>query len=250
MIFIDSHAHLTLPELWNDIDLVLEKAFQADVKKIVNICSSVEEVKKALTYQNKQVTLLQVAAPSYETTSSFDFDFFSFCVKEKKICALGEVGLDYYYNKDKVAQKDLLKRYFELALEKGLPIVIHCRDAFDDLFSLADNYYSKSGKLLLHCFTGNQDDMEEAIKRGWKISFSGILTFTNAENLRAVAKATPLSSMMVETDSPFLAPVPFRGKRNEPAYVIHVAKALAAIKNLSLELLSEELQLTTEQFFS
>jgi TatD DNase family protein len=246
--FIDSHAHLTLDELWTDIDILLDRAAQANVKKVINICSSIKELKKILSYEHPLVTLKQAAAPSYVSEGEEEFKFFIKCVEEKRICALGEVGLDYYYNKDKESQKEFLKRYFELANEHNLSMVMHCREAFDDLFMLVDKYFNKDGKMVLHCFTGGMDEMKEAIHRGWYISFSGIITFKNADNLRMVAKETPIESMMIETDSPFLAPIPFRGKRNEPSFVVYVAEEIAKLKNVSLDILTKELFTSTENF--
>jgi len=155
--------------------------------------------------------------------------------KEKKLIAIGETGLDYFYGLSKKdLQKKYLINYFRLAIKHKLPLILHCRDAFLDLFEIADKEFVDQ-KALLHCFTGTQKEVRNVLDRGWYVSFSGIITFKNSNDLIEIVKICPLDRILIETDSPLLAPQSKRGKLNEPAYVVETAQMIASIKNVSLE---------------
>ena len=154
--------------------------------------------------------------------------------------AIGETGLDYYYeHSNKSVQQDYLKKYFSLALDTNLPVVIHCRNAFNDLFQIAEAHYDKKAQLILHCFTGSLDEAKEVVARGWYLSLSGIVTFKRSDELREVAKIVPDDQLLIETDTPYLAPVPYRGKQNEPAFVVETAKCIADQRGTSLNALAQ-----------
>ena len=165
-----------------------------------------------------------------------------------KIVAIGEAGLDYYYdNSPRDAQAEGLRKHIAVAQETGLPLVIHARDADDDVAAMLEQAMAqKRFAAVLHCFTGGADLARRALDLGLYISFSGILTFKKSEALRAIAASVPLDRLLVETDAPFLAPGKYRGKRNEPAYVVETAKELAKVKGISQDELA---RITTENFF-
>ena len=189
-------------------------------------------------------------SPRCAKEGDLHFPFFSKAAKEKKIQAIGETGLDYHYHpSSKESQKKLLVQYFQLALSSDLPVIIHCREAFEDLFALAKSEY-KSPRALLHCFTGTLLEAKEALDLGWMISFSGIVSFAKNPSLHEVAAYVPLERMLIETDAPYLAPTPHRGKRNEPSFLPEVAKALARLRNDSLEKIADATKANALSFFS
>ena len=167
-----------------------------------------------------------------------------------KVVALGEIGLDYYYDHSpRDVQKQVLIRQMELARELKLPIIVHCRDAWADLREIAATHWKPTGLGgILHCFTGSHEDAHAFLDWGFLISFAGNLTFKKAENLREVARVVPLDRLLTETDSPYLAPVPFRGKRNEPAYVRGVTQELARLCNLTEEEIARRVLENFEKF--
>ncbi len=152
---------------------------------------------------------------------------------------MGETGLDYHYeHSNRSIQQQFLVRYLHFALECNLPVIIHCREAFTDLFTLLDAEYQLKGKLapgVLHCFTGTMAEAEEVLKRGWMLSLSGIVTFKKSLELQQVAREIPLEQLLIETDTPYLAPQKYRGKPNEPAYLVETASFIASLKGLSVE---------------
>jgi TatD DNase family protein len=179
----------------------------------------------------------RASAPSYEEMKSLAAD--------PLIIAIGEIGLDFHYDHSpREAQREVFERQLALAAEVGLPISIHCRDAFDECFEVLRA--APAAKGVFHCFTGNRDQAEEALSLGFYLSFSGMLTFERAAALREVARAVPPERILIETDSPYLAPVPHRGRRNEPAWVTEVAKKLAELREWSLE---ETHRITSDNFF-
>jgi TatD DNase family protein len=163
------------------------------------------------------------------------------------VAGIGETGLDYYYDyAPRDIQQDIFTRHIEAAGETDLPLVIHTRDAEEDTMRLLRDVGQGKVRGVMHCFSGTQWLADQALDIGFDISFSGIITFKKSEDLRAVVRNTPAERILVETDSPYLAPVPKRGKRNEPAFVVHTAKMVAELKNMSMEDLSKT---TTENFF-
>jgi TatD DNase family protein len=172
--------------------------------------------------------------------------------RHPKVLAVGEIGLDYYYDHSpREVQKQVLIRQMELARELKLPIIIHCRDAWADLREVAAAHWKPSGLGgILHCFTGSDEDARVFMDWGFLISLSGNLTFKKAENLREVAAVIPLDRLLTETDSPYLAPVPYRGKRNEPAYVRGVTQELARLRNLTEEEIARQVLENFKKFLA
>lgn len=250
--FTDTHAHLTAPPLLAQVGELLARAQQAGVHHIVNICTDEASLCEgvALCAAFPWVHLAAATTPhDVEAEGESFFPAVDRAAQLGQLVAIGETGLDYFYeHADKAVQRLFLSRYFELAKQRALPLVFHCREAFDDLFAMADIEY-KDSPALLHCFTGTLDEAKRVLDRGWLISLSGIVTFKKAEMLKEVASYVPLDQLVIETDAPYLAPLPHRGKSNEPAFVIEVAKVLAALKGISLEQCAEATSSNAARFF-
>lgn len=246
---IDSHAHLTTADLAGDLEQILVRAYEAGVEAIVNICTTVDEMERGLALAAAHPWIYNVASTTphdVETRGEAEFAAFAKAARQKKLVAVGETGLDYYYeHAPRGLQQTFLKRYGALAQECGLPLVIHCREAFADLFSLLDQ-----DNVLLHCFTGTLEEAREVIRRGWMLSLSGIVTFKKSAELREVAREVPLEQLLIETDTPYLAPGKWRGKRNEPAYLVETAHVIAQERGMSLEALSAATAANTRRFFN
>lgn len=238
MTFFDSHAHLTSSNVYEELPEILERAKSLQVLEIVNICTDIDSLEKALALQNTPVRIYHTAATTphdVDKDGEVHFPFIAQAARTGKLVAIGETGLDYhYFHSSKETQQKFLIRYLELALECNLPVVIHCRNAFEDLFDITDKYYKINNKfapLVLHCFTGTLDEAKEVIARGWYLSLSGIMTFKKSVELHEVAKWAPLEQLFIETDSPYLAPEGKRGQPNEPAFLPLIAQTIARLRN-------------------
>lgn len=243
-MYFDSHAHLTSDSLFPQIEELLKRATEQKVHHILNICTDLSTLKRGLEVHQKYPQVLNAGATTphdVEKEGELYFEHFEKSAKNNKLVAVGETGLDYYYeHSPKKLQQDFFKRYIELAQETRLPLIIHCRDAFEDFFKIIDACGFEKGKGVLHCFTGTLEEAHELIKRDWYISFSGIVTFKKSEELRKVAKIVPKDRYLIETDSPYLAPQKHRGKQNEPSYVPLVAQTLAQVREETLNQMALE----------
>jgi len=230
-MLIDSHAHLTMPE-YSDLDAVLARASAADVKIIINVSFDIESSQKSVDLAARFENIYAAVGlhPSgADKISDQDFVKLKDLAKNKKVAAIGETGLDYYYAKEKKdIQKTLFLRHIALAKELSLPIIVHDRDAHDDIFI-------EDVPGVFHCFSGDVDFAKKVLDHGYFISFVGNITFKNAQVLRDVVKFVPLERIMLETDCPYMSPDPLRGTRNEPGNIPIIAKAVAAIKSISVE---------------
>jgi TatD DNase family protein len=251
-MIIDSHAHLTADGVYENITPILKRAQQAGVTHIFNICTDLITLERGIKLRKEFPWIYNVGATTPHDVENEGEPFFSRfegAAKNGDLVAIGETGLDYFYeNSNRSLQRTFLEQYLHLASEANLPVVIHCRDAFDDLFAVADSHFKKES-LVLHCFTGTQDEAKRVLDRGWTISFSGIVTFKKSESLQEVAKMTPLERMIVETDTPYLAPQSKRGKQNEPAFVIETAQCLSRLKEIPFEKFAQAVCENTLQFF-
>lgn len=251
--FIDTHAHLTSEQILPTIEGVLSRALEKGVHKIVNICTDEKSLNEGLLLAEKHPWIYNAAATTphdVETEGELFFPIVERLAKQGKFVAIGETGLDYFYeHSNRKLQQAFLVRYFSLAKKMQLPLIFHCRDAFEDLFAMADRDY-RDAPAVLHCFTGSIDDAKGVIERGWYLSISGIVTFKKSEGLREVAKYVPLDRLLIETDSPYLAPQSQRGKMNEPAFLPETAKIIADAKGISLTELSRATEENAMRFFS
>lgn len=242
MTFFDSHAHLTSETLYGSLEEILLRAQSAGVAHIVNICTDLLTLERGLRLSETHSWILQAGATTphdVEKEGDAMFEQFASCARGGKFHAVGETGLDYYYeHSNREIQKEFLRRYLHLALECRLPVIIHCREAFKDFFEILDAEYQVNERHapgVLHCFTGTMAEAEGVIKRGWMLSLSGIVTFKKSVELHQVAKEVPLDQLLIETDAPYLAPQKHRGKTNEPAYVVETAAFIASLKGISVE---------------
>ncbi len=251
-MYIDSHAHLSGETLFPVAGELIERALLAGVEKIVNIATDKESLEKGLLLSKKYLSVYNTAATTphdVEKEGELFFPIVEEAAKKGLLVGIGETGLDYYYEyAPKEMQKTFLIRYFNLAKQWNLPLVIHCREAFSDLFAFADEHY-KNCPAVLHCFTGTLEEAKEVIKRGWYISFSGIVTFKKSEALRATLKEMPLERIFIETDAPYLAPQSKRGKVNEPSYILETASVVAEVKGISLTDVAHQTFLNASAFF-
>ncbi len=234
--YIDSHAHITAASLEGEEEAILLRAKERGIKGILNICTDRKSLERGLQLSKQFPWLYHAGATTphdVEKTGEKDFSFFQEAAKNKRIVAIGETGLDYHYlHSPKDIQQKHLIQYLTLATKFNLPIIFHCRDAFSDLFSICDTHYR--GKAVLHCFTGTVKEAEEVLTRGWYLSLSGIVTFKKCGELKEVAKKVPLHQLLVETDTPYLAPGKYRGKINEPAFLPLIVEVIAEIKGIDV----------------
>lgn len=262
-MWIDTHAHLDFSDFSTDLPEVVERANQAGVERILTIGTDLEASKRAVTLAERFTGVYAVVGwhPGHVSDAPADVtDDLLRLVDHPKVVALGECGLDYYRmpsaNGGTLAddermvsvQKRVFLQHLELAAQTGLNLVIHTRDSFADTLNMFAPYSSKV-RAVFHCFIGTPDQMREVVALGSLVSFTGIATFKNAGNVRETLLATRDDHFMLETDAPFLAPTPHRGKRCEPAYVAELANFVAGIRNQSLEKLSAATDATAKKLF-
>lgn len=251
LILVDSHCHLDYPELSMNLDSLMSRAFKNNVKVMLAIATKIQNSKNILSIAEK-FNNIYCSIGSHPHHAALENSISSSEIiklsQHEKVVAIGETGLDFYYqNSPKEQQINNFRIHINASKETGLPLVIHSRNADEAILQILKEE-NKKGKFpcLLHCFTGSQHLAEEALSLGIFISFSGIITFKNAQKIREIAKEVPNDRILIETDSPYLSPEPFRGKINEPANVFYVAECLAKIKKITLEEISF---LTTNNFF-
>jgi len=250
-MLIDSHCHLDFPDFASELDAVVARARAAGIERMVTISTRVSRQPDllAITERFPEVYCSVGTHPHYahEEPDVTAADLVA-RARSPKVVAIGEAGLDYHYdNSPREAQERGFRTHIAAARETGLPLVIHSREADDDMAGILEEETGKGAfPAVLHCFTGGPDLARRAIALGLFISFTGILTFKNSDGLRAIAAALPADRILVETDAPYLAPGKFRGKRNEPAYVVETAKALGQARGVTLEDIAA---LTSANFF-
>ena len=246
MVIVDSHCHLAdvSKKLQQPIDQILQNAIDNDVKYILtistNLLNIVSNVQIANNYKN---VVCAIGVHPEHSNENVDIKEIEKYINDEKVVAIGEIGLDFFYKtvaKDK--QIALLEQMFAIA--PNLPRILHARECMDTIISIIDNFNGIHG--VFHCYTDSLENVKCALDRGFFISFSGIATFKKSQYIREIAKYVPLDRILIETDAPFLAPEPMRGKINEPAYTKFTAIALAAELNIVIEKFAE---ITTENFF-
>jgi len=242
MELIDSHAHIDFPQFAEDRDAMLERARAAGIRTLLAIGTGPgpEKLDAAIPYAEQHdwiYTSVGIHPHEAKEVTPRHLDELARLVRHPKVIAWGEIGLDYFYDH---SPRDIQARVFSeqmnLARAAKLPIIIHCRDAWSDCLAQIEREWKSSGLGgVLHCFTGTLEEAKRGLGMGFMISFAGNSTYPKAQNLRDVMKEVPLENILIETDSPYLAPQAYRGKRNEPAYVAEVAKTVASVRNLSPE---------------
>ncbi|MBI2265472.1 MAG: TatD family hydrolase [Armatimonadetes bacterium] len=244
MELIDSHLHLDDPSFEKDLAPVIERALAHCVVRLVTIGTSPESWEKtAALSETRDLVSIALGLHPHDASlwSSPIAETLRNLLTQKKAVALGEIGLDYHYRFSPIpTQKHAFRAQIRLARSLGLPLIIHCREADQDTLEILVQEKAQELGGVIHCFTGSEDFAEQCLQMGFFLGFTGIITFRTAEPLRAIVRKTPVSRILIETDSPYLAPVPRRGKRNEPSQVIEVARKIAEIKSASLEQVARE----------
>jgi len=250
-MLVDSHCHLDFPDFASELDDVVARARAADVRRIVTISTRVKMHGQVLAIAEKFPDVF-CSLGTHPHNAQEETDVTAAMLIERaqhpKIVAFGEAGLDYHYDKSpRDVQARSFREHIAAARATRLPLVIHSRDCDADMARILEEEMEQGAfPAVLHCFTGGRDLAMRALRLGLYISFTGILTFKNSAALRELAAALPLERMLVETDAPYLAPMPYRGKRNEPAYVVETATVLAEACGVSAEAIARQ---TTENFF-
>jgi len=254
-MLIDSHCHLDFDALSNDLEGVIERMALAEVSGCVTISTRVEQFDKikaiAETYNNVWCSVGTHPHNAHEELHIETSDLVKLA-EHPKCVAIGEAGLDYHYdNAPRDAQATGFRRHIAAARETGLPLVIHSRSADDDMISILEEETGQGAfPFVLHCFSSGAELARRGLALGGYVSFSGILTFKNAEEIRAVAEFVPQDRLLVETDAPYLAPVPHRGQSNEPSFVRHTAEGLAQLRGMTFEALAEQTTANFGRLFS
>lgn len=243
---IDTHAHI-LSEFYDDIDELIEELKSKNIIKVINCADSIETSKEVLNIYNKyEGYLLPAVGIHPENIDNSNLKTIENIIKEHKVFAIGEIGLDYHYNdENKDEQKEYFIKQLDLALKYDLPVIIHIREAMQECFDILK---TRKNKGIIHCFSGSVEMAREYIKLGYKLGIGGVLTFKNSK-LYEVIEKIDLKDIVLETDSPFLSPEPFRGKKNKPCNVLYVAKRIDEIKNISLEEVINTTTATAKQIF-
>lgn len=255
MELIDTHAHLTYEGLSNQLDAVLARAAEHHVGRIITVASDADDAERCLEIANSHDTVFATAGiHPHEAAKvrSGDYERIARLLTESRVVAVGEIGLDYYYDfADRDTQKRVFAAQLELARSTDLPLVIHCREAFGDCIAALKQYGYSRRRVVFHCFSGTREEAERVAAEGWRISFTGMVTFKKLTELQSIAKTYPFDRLMLETDSPYLSPEPVRHMRpNEPANVHHTARFLAGLRGESVDDLAAQTTANAREFFA
>jgi TatD DNase family protein len=243
-MLIDTHAHLDFPEFANDLEGVLNRARNAGVLEVVTIGIDLGSSRKA-------VELSQSHSEIYATVGIHPHDAFALTAKDRealealagqeRVLAIGEMGLDYYRDRQpRPLQRQCFRQQLEIACQTGLPAIFHIREAHADFLEIVKDYAGSLRGGVLHCFSGDWTVAEHCLEMGFYLSIPGTVTFPKAEVLQGVVRETPLNRLLIETDAPYLAPVPHRGKVNEPAFALHTAIKIAELRRCALEEVAQQ----------
>ncbi|HSM42231.1 MAG TPA: TatD family hydrolase [Afifellaceae bacterium] len=250
-MLVDSHCHLDFPDFAEELDDIVARAEAAGIGRMVTISTHVRQFDRVLAVAERYDSVFcSVGTHPHNADEELDIEPVDLVriSGHPKVVAIGEAGLDYHYdNSPREAQAEGLRRHIAAARETGLPLVIHARDADADMAAILTEETEKGAfPAVLHCFSSGRGLAETGIRLGHYVSFSGILTFNRAEELRDIARDLPGDRILVETDAPYLAPTPYRGKRNEPSYVVNTARVLAETRGVGENEIAEQ---TTANFF-
>lgn len=239
---IDTHTHINCIDDFS-IDEILKNASDNGVEKLIvpsAYASDIDIVAELASKYENVYGLLGVHPSEVKDWTDDLIDKIKECAKSPKIVGIGEIGLDYYWDKSfNDLQKEVFIKQIKLANELNFPISVHDRDAHKDSFDILTEF-NKNSIVIMHCFSGSVEFMHECVKQGWYIAIGGVVTFKNAIKMKEVAKEVPLDKLLIETDAPYLTPVPYRGKTNQPAYVKYVAEEIANLRNTSFEEINEQ----------
>jgi TatD DNase family protein len=254
MDLIDTHCHLTFEELAGDVGAVIERSKAAGVTGWITVGTDPQENQKAVELAEKFENMHAAVGihPHEARTVTVDtFKELRALAQNKKIVAIGETGLDYHYNfSSHEEQRKVFAEHLKIAAELNLPVIVHCREAFEETMEILEQHSVDVKKVVFHCFSGEASQAKIILDKGFYISFTGVVTFKNAEGIRRAVEAVPLDRMMVETDCPYMSPEPMRKQKvNEPALMVHTAKRLAELKGMDLADFAEAVTATSKTFF-
>lgn len=249
---IDTHSHVDMLE-GISVEDAIKNAKENGVKKIIVPCAYPKDVDKIFELVNKYDELYGLLGVHPSEAKDWDDELIDKIKKyseNPKIVGIGEIGLDYYWDKSFTdLQKEVFIKQIKLANELNLPICVHDREAHKDTFDILKEY-NKTSKVVMHCFSGSVEFARECIKEGWYLALGGVVTFKNAVKMKEVAADIPLEKLLLETDAPYLTPVPYRGKENQPAYVRFVAEEISKIRNVSFENIVQASSQNAEKVFA
>jgi TatD DNase family protein len=248
-MFVDSHCHINFPELYERLPAILERMDENAVTHALCVGVNFEDLPSVLKLAEDHAHVYASVGvhPDYQDVTEPTIESLRTLAKHPKAVAIGETGLDYFrLTGDLEWQRERFRTHIRAARELAMPLIIHTRSASDDTIRLMREENAGDAGGVMHCFTETMEVAEAAMEMGFFISFSGIVSFRSAKDLKEVARTVPLSHMLIETDSPYLAPVPHRGQQNEPGFVKHVAEEIARLKGISVD---EVAQATTDNFF-
>jgi TatD DNase family protein len=268
VVFTDTHCHLDFPDFQEDLGDLIERARDAGVQRLISIGISVESSRQVVELAKRHPSVyatVGIHPCEADSVTREDIEMLTPLLENPKVVAIGECGLDYHHlperpsgasdddydsllKKWKTHQKEIFDAQLELAARHGLNVVIHQRNSWDDVMDCLQPYQGRL-KAVLHCFGENPERAQEAINAGHSLSFTGIATFKNAHEVRAAAACIPGDRLMLETDAPYLAPHPHRGKRNESSYVPLIAQTIAGVRNLTVDELARQTESNTNHFF-
>ena len=252
---IDSHCHLIFENFEKDLENVVSRLRSKGIKKLVHACCELSEIPKLKKISHKFNEIFYSVGLHPLEANKWDLSSKSLlrrsAQEDRRVVAIGELGLDFFKNQNKTQQIHALIPQMELAFELELPVIIHCRDAANEMIEICNDLAKKNKcpRGVLHCWTGTPKEMVQFLALGFYISFSGIVTFPKAHEIHECAKIVPNDKYLIETDSPFLAPVPYRGKRNEPAFVENVANFMANLRSTELITIANESSKNAEDLF-
>ena len=246
---IDSHCHLDHEPLFDNISEIIQRSKDAGIKKLLTICTtnnSFDKILKILKVDPIIFGTFGIHPHESKTNLINKNNIIENTKKNDKIIGVGETGLDFYYNhSDKKAQIDSFITHIEASIDLNLPLIVHSRNAENETFEILDQYKKNNPKILMHCFTGSYEFAKKLLDLNSFFSASGIITFKNSVDLQNTFKKLPLDKLLIETDSPYLAPIPMRGKKNEPSFIKYTAEKLALIKEINFDEIS---QITSDNF--
>ncbi|MHC4501097.1 MAG: TatD family hydrolase [Planctomycetota bacterium] len=254
MELIDTHCHLTFDDLIGDIDAIVERSRQAGVSAWITVGTDMQENQKALELTARFENLYAAVAihpHDAKTVTADTIAQLKHLAQNAKVVGIGETGLDYHYDHSlHHDQRRVFAQHLKIAAEFNLPVIIHCRKAFDETIEILDRHGADVRRTVLHCFSGSAEQAQMLIPKGYYFSFTGVVTFKNAEKTRRAAAVVPVDRLMLETDCPYMSPEPMRKQKvNEPALLIHIAKFLADLKGMSLEDFAAVTTATSKAFF-
>ncbi|MDD5618440.1 MAG: TatD family hydrolase [Candidatus Omnitrophica bacterium] len=257
-MLIDTHCHLDFPQFDKDRESVIKRAIDNKINYLINVGSSFESSLKSQELSHKFENIFFSVGQHPHCADEFDKltkengfkEKFDGLLNNKKLVAIGEIGLDYYRNlSDKDNQKKIFRHFIDISKKLNLPVIIHCRESEEDTYNILKEELADFKKVVFHCFSGMRDFFNKCYELGAMFSLTANITYPKAIQLRELIKEMPLDRIMLETDSPYLPPQKFRGKRNEPSYVNFVAQELALLKNISFDEISQVTTQNAERFF-